>query len=134
MDGSGKKYIKALVVDDELPIVEVLSDMLYQIGVDEVLEERSAEAALKTFERENPDIVLSDVMMLKISGISLLRRLKEKDKNIPVILISGFHEYRRILENSEVKPDNFLEKPVNIDLLKKIIYKYFPHLSDPSEK
>ena len=38
MSDSKTKYVKALVVDDELPIVEVLSDMLYEIGVDEVVE------------------------------------------------------------------------------------------------
>lgn len=128
MSDSKTKYVKALVVDDELPIVEVLSDMLYEIGVDEVVEIGSGEKALEAFDKENPDIVFSDVIMLKLSGISLLRKLKAKDKRIPIILISGFHEYSKILEQSGAKPDGFLEKPLKIEMIKTILYKYFPHL------
>ena len=130
MQNSKLKYVKALVVDDELPIVEVLSDLLYEIGVDEVIEMRSGEKALEAFDKENPDIVFSDVIMLKMSGISLLRKLKAKNKKIPVILISGFHEYSKILEQSGAKPDGFLEKPIKMDTIKTILYKHFPHLKD----
>ena len=130
MQNSKLKYVKALVVDDELPIVEVLSDLLYEIGVDEVIEMRSGEKALEAFDKENPDIVFSDVIMLKMSGISLLRKLKAKNKKIPVILISGFHEYSKILEQSGAKPDGFLEKPLKMDTIKTILYKHFPHLKD----
>lgn len=125
---SSIKPVKALVVDDEKHAIDLLSEMLKTIGVEKIITAKSAESALNLFQTERPDIVFSDIMLIKISGLSLLRKLKAIDKNVPVILLSGFHEYRRILENSDVKPDNFLEKPLNIIKIKKVILDYFPHL------
>ena len=122
------KKITALVVDDEESQLELLEDILRAYGISRVIPAKSSEAALELFKSEKPDIVFSDIMLFKTSGLALVRKIKSLQPEVPVILISGFHEYRRILEKSLSKPDLFLEKPINALKIKKILFQYFPQL------
>ena len=131
---SDLKKLKALVVDDEEIQIDLLSDILSECGIRNVVTARSGEMAMSLFKLEQPDIVISDVIMIKLSGLRLLRKIKSINEKIPVILISGFHEYRRILENSDVKPDNFMEKPLSPVKIKKLVHEYFPELKKSKKK
>jgi len=85
---------KILVVDDEEFIRELYRDELVEEGYQVELAEDGAEALAKmgTF---RPDLVTLDVKMPGLDGIEVLRRIREKDASVPVLLVTAFGEFRQ---------------------------------------
>lgn len=102
-----------LVVDDERYIVDLLTELLEEEGY-RVERAYDGEAALAIAERNAPDLVLADVMMPKMDGLSLAAKLHERLGSIPIILMSA-----------AVRPRNpgiaFIEKPFDIDEILDIV-------------
>ena len=84
---------KILVVDDEDNICRLYKEELEEMGfeVTTVLDGRSALAAI---ERSRYDLVTLDMRMKGMDGIETLRKLKERDANLPVIISSAYEEYK----------------------------------------
>ncbi|MGB9822538.1 response regulator [Thermodesulfovibrio sp.] len=84
--------MKILVVDDEKNIL-----MLYKAELEDegykVITANSGREAIELFESEKPDMVTLDIMMPDIDGIQVLRQLKQKNPNIPVIMLTAY-DYR----------------------------------------
>lgn len=85
---------KVLVVDDEEYIRELYRDELEDEGYEVELAEDGYDALSKmgTF---HPDLVTLDVKMPGLDGIEVLRRIREKDESIPVLLLTAFGEFRQ---------------------------------------
>ena len=127
-----KAKVTALVVDDEQAIVELICEVLYAIGAD-TIKAYDGLQAWNIIQQKTPDIVFSDIYMPKLNGLDLLRKLKQMDRNLPVVIFTGYKHYKQMVENSEIKPDNFLEKPVNIRDIIEIMLHYFPQLRKNSD-
>lgn len=84
--------MKIMVVDDEKNILR-----LYQMELEDegytVVTANSGKEALEVFDRENPDLVTLDILMPEMDGIQVLRHLKEKNPNVPVIMLTAY-DYR----------------------------------------
>lgn len=119
--------VTALVVDDEKAIVELICEVLHAIGAAAIKAYDGLEA-WNIIQQETPDIVFSDIYMPKLNGLDLMRKLKQMDRSLPVVIFTGYKHYKQMVENSEIKPDNFLEKPVNIREIIEIMLHYFPQL------
>ena len=83
----GVMQFKILVIDDE-PILRIILGRLENIGYD-VLTARTGEEGLDRFEKENPDLVLLDHWLPGINGDEVLRRIKEENLEIPVIIMTA---------------------------------------------
>jgi len=103
---------KILVVDDEIYIVHILDFSLGMEGY-EVLTASDGEQALETAQREQPDLIVLDIMMPKLDGYETCKLLKtdERTRQIPVILLSakGRHTDQKI--GYEVGADDYITKP-----------------------
>ncbi len=84
--------MKIMVVDDEKNILTLYQSELEDEGY-EVVAANSGKEALELFDKENPDLVTLDIMMPDIDGIQVLRQLKEKNPNVPVIMLTAY-DYR----------------------------------------
>ncbi|MCX8033774.1 MAG: response regulator [Thermodesulfovibrio sp.] len=84
--------MKIMVVDDEKNILMLYQSELEDEGY-EVVAANSGKEALELFDKEKPDLVTLDIMMPDIDGIQVLRQLKEKNPNIPVIMLTAY-DYR----------------------------------------
>ena len=84
--------MKILVVDDEKNILKLYQTELQDEGY-EVVTANSGKEAIEVFEKENPDIVTLDILMPDIDGIQVLRQMKEKKPNIPIIMLTAY-DYR----------------------------------------
>lgn len=104
------KRLCVLVVDDEPNIVDFLCMLLEEEGYD-VLRAYDGQQAWELARREHPDLVISDVMMPKMSGVELLDRLRDtRDLECtPVILMSAVARPQRATDVA------FLPKPFDID-------------------
>ena len=104
---------KILVVDDELEIRNLLSQFLTEEGY-EVILASNGEEAIELAERENPQVILLDIMMPGIDGIETCRRLKaeEKTRFIPVIMATALWD--KYTEAIDAGAEDFVTKPFNL--------------------
>lgn len=84
--------MKILVVDDEKNILRLYQAELEDEGYTVVVANSGWEA-LELFESEKPDIVTLDILMPNLDGIQVLRQMKEKNPNIPIIMLTAY-DYR----------------------------------------
>jgi CheY-like chemotaxis protein len=104
----------ALVVDDEHNIVDLLTDLLEgELGL-RVLRAYDGLAALETYARTRPDLVIADIMMPRLDGLALANRLRERYAAQKIILMSA----AVLPQTSEF---TFVAKPFDIDKLLDVI-------------
>jgi two-component system nitrogen regulation response regulator NtrX len=103
-----------LVVDDEEGIRESLSGIFEDEGY-EVITVSSGEDALTAAREKLPDIVFLDVWLPEMDGIETLSKLKEMDKNTPVIMISGHGNIELAVKATLSGAYDFLEKPLSLE-------------------
>ena len=104
---------KVLVVDDEWEIRHLLSQFLTEEGY-EVILASNGEAAIELAERENPQVILLDILMPGIDGIETCKRLKagEKTRFIPIIMATALWD--RYMEAIEAGAEDVVTKPFNL--------------------
>jgi len=124
---SQENKIKALIVDDQPAIVNLLKQVMESIGVEPILAS-DGEMALEKILAHKPDIVFTDILMPKMNGIVLLRKIKAFNPYLPVIVFTGYTHYRELIQNENAKPDNFLAKPLNVKQIIEIMLNSFPSL------
>lgn len=103
----GKKRI--LVVDDEINIIKFLRANLEEKGY-EVFVALDGEQALQIFEREVPDLVLLDIMMPKLDGFEVCRRLREWT-HVPIIMLSAKANEGDKVKCLDLGADDYITKP-----------------------
>ena len=106
-----------LVVDDEIGIRELLSEILRDEGYDVILAENAA-AARAARQATRPDLVLLDIWMPDSDGITLLKEWAGGGKlNMPVIMMSGHGTIDTAVEATKIGAMDFLEKPIALQKL-----------------
>jgi DNA-binding NtrC family response regulator len=105
---------RILIVDDEKNIADTLA-MVFKIKGHEAMAAYSAESAVETVESFEPDIVLSDVMMGKMTGVDLAIYLSKARPDCKVILFSGHGSTADLLREASRKGHEFrlLAKPIH---------------------
>jgi len=104
------------VIDDDEGLRESLAFLLRSAAL-EVRSFESAKAFLQALPDAAPSCVITDVRMPDISGIELLRRLKELKIGVPVIVITGHGDIALAVEAMKMGAADFFEKPFDDDLL-----------------
>lgn len=107
---------KILIIDDEEANVRVLSMSLKSDGY-EVVTAFSGEEGLEVFEKAAPDIVLTDIKMPGIDGIEVLKKIKEKESDAEVIIITGHGDIDNAVEALKYGASDFLNKPIRDEAL-----------------
>ncbi len=112
-----------LVVDDEVGIRELLSEILFDEGYQVHLAENAAQARAYRLEHE-PDLVLLDIWMPETDGIALLQEWIEQDLlTMPVVMMSGHGTIETAVEATRMGAVDFLEKPISLQKLLGTIAK-----------
>ncbi|HVR70089.1 MAG TPA: sigma-54 dependent transcriptional regulator [Vicinamibacteria bacterium] len=101
---------KVLVIDDEESVRSSLK-MIFEYEGYEVVLAANGEAGLKIAERESPDLIFLDIKMPQMDGMEVLKRLKEADDQVPVIMISGHGDVATAFTASKLGAYGFIEKP-----------------------
>ncbi|PIU64634.1 MAG: two-component system response regulator [Armatimonadetes bacterium CG07_land_8_20_14_0_80_40_9] len=105
---------KILVADDEKNIAKLVKVNLERAGFEVVVASDGIEA-LEKVEEEKPDLVVLDIMMPRMDGITVLKKLKEKEetKSIPVVMLTVKAEDEDIFRGWQEGADSYLTKPFN---------------------
>ena len=110
---------KILVVDYEASIVTMLAYNLKKEGYDVVTAE-DGEVALEKFESENPDLLLLDIMMPKMDGYEVCRKIREKS-NVPIIMLTARADEVDKVVGLEMGADDYVTKPFgNRELIARV--------------
>ena len=107
---------KILIVDDEQPIVRLLSMSLKSDGY-ETLKAFSGEEALTVFKEHAPDIVVTDIKMPGMDGLELLKKIKELDPEKEVIIVTGHGDIDSTITALQYGASDFINKPVRDEAL-----------------
>lgn len=104
---------KILVVDDEIHIVQIVKFNLEKRGGYEVITAKNGEEGLEMAKTERPDLILSDVMMPKMSGFQFCEALKKDGdiKSIPFIILTAKGQESDIKAGEELGVDDYITKP-----------------------
>ena len=112
---------RILVVDDEVGIRELLSEILYDEGHTVELAENAAQARAARL-RMRPDLVLLDIWMPDTDGVSLLKEWGSQGLlDMPVIMMSGHATIDTAVEATRIGATAFLEKPITLQKLLKAV-------------
>ena len=132
-----EKTPTVLVVDDNQQNLELLQAYLEDVDC-QTVPARDGLEALEIIAKDPPDLILLDVMMPKMSGFEVCKRIKKdpKTSDIPVIMVTALNEFGDIERAIDSGTDDFLSKPVNkLELLTRIkTMLKLKHLSDKLER
>ena len=117
--------VSILIVEDNLPMLELTKSLLGTFGAKNIETAKDGQEGFRVFCKTNPDLVIADWMMKPIDGISLTQMIRNEDASpnqfVPVILMTGFSEKRRVFEARDAGVTEFLVKPFNVrDLYRRI--------------
>jgi len=111
-----------LVVDDEPGMREFLKIMLEKMGFQAQATE-SGEEAIKRIEQARFDLVLCDLKLPKLSGMEVLRKSKELNPEVPVIIITAFGSADSAVEAMKLGAYDYITKPFKVDEIQFVIQK-----------
>ncbi len=117
LDGLKKIHKRVLVVDDDAAILDVLGQYMNIIGLDAVCA-ASGEEALTAFRKNHFDIVISDIKMANMDGLTLLGEIKAIDPEVLFIVITGYPSIETVLEAMKKGATDYLVKPFQFDEIK----------------
>ena len=116
---------KILVVDDEVDLVKTIQFSLELEGY-KVLVSYNGEDALAQARKENPDLILLDIMLPKLDGYKVCRLLKfdEQYKHIPILMMTAKTQEKDKLMGKETGADEYITKPFDMEELMEKIKEY----------
>ena len=117
---------RILVIDDEVAIRDSLKMILEYDGY-ECLQAPGGEEGLARVDADGPDLVFLDVKMPGVDGLDVLRRIRERDQLLPIVMISGHGTVSTAVEATKLGAFDFLEKPLSTERVKVTIRNAIDH-------
>jgi len=121
--------IKILLVEDDAVLGYIIKEGMELIGDYEVFWADNPKDGLKAFDEFMPDLIVSDVEMPGMTGLEMVKIIREKNKDIPVILETCVSSSKVILEAYKIGIDNYIKKPFLPDELHAYIQGLLRRLS-----
>lgn len=115
--------MKVLIVDDERHVIEGLKYAINwaEIGITKIIDASEGTIGWEKFLEERPDVVITDVHMQPMNGIELVSRIREIDKDVPVIIFSGYNDFEYACEAITFGVVRYLLKPSVPEEIEQVI-------------
>lgn len=134
MSDQNSRYVldslNVLIVDDNRHMRSLVQSILHALGVKNVMEAGDAAQAFKELQHFNADVIIADWHMEPLDGLDFVRLVRTaKDSPnpyVPIIMLSGYTEYRRVTEARDAGINEFLAKPISA----KALYLRFASIID----
>src|SRR6516225_2994570 len=121
-DSKPGQGLKVLVIDDNRSHAEVMAETLERVGYDCVVA-GSGSAGARQLEQGEFDVVLTDLKMPDVDGLTILRKARETQPDAEVVMITGHGDIKTAVEAIKQGAANYLTKPVDRDELRAIVEK-----------
>jgi len=112
---------RVLVVDDEPDAVELLTEFLTAKGY-EVIAASNGEEALRRLQEDRPHLILLDVRMPRMDGLEVLRRVREIDQAVGVIMVTAVHEEETGRRALQLGAFDYITKPLDLKYLEQSLW------------
>ena len=106
---------RIMIVDDEAVNVRVVRKLLNRLGYQNLTSTTDSTQVLELLRRQQPDVLLLDVMMPEVSGFAILKAMQSDDalRSIPVLVLTAMSDRKTRLTSLELGANDFLEKPID---------------------
>lgn len=122
------KTLTILYAEDEEGIRKNIADSL-SYYFKSVYQAADGQEAFEIYKDKKPDIVLSDIHMPILNGIEFVKKIRETDKNTPVVMITAHTDKKYLLEAVELHMEKYIIKPIDIDELFNAIEKCVEYIN-----
>ena len=109
------KELSVLFVDDEEVVIDIMQDILPMLFKNSFYAKNGMEG-IEQFKKYRPDIIITDLSMPQLDGISMLRIIKDFDEDIKIICLSGHNERDQIKACRDLNGE-FIIKPISSNIL-----------------
>ena len=125
---------RMVIVDDEPEVLEELAEVFGEYGY-EIETAREGEEALRKVKEKRPHVMLLDIRMPGMDGIEVLRRVREMDPSLGIIMVTAVMEEGLAKEAMKLGAFDYITKPIDLDYLRtSVVIKIINMLgSDPIE-
>ncbi len=113
--------MKILLVDDSRTIRNIQKNTLKTLGHTDITEAADGIEALACLAKERPELMLVDWNMPNMDGITLIKKVRETDKALPIIMVTTEAEKSRVLEAVKAGVNNYVVKPFTAETLSEKI-------------
>lgn len=119
--------LNVLIVDDAATMRRIVRSLLRELGIKNVREAEDGEVALEDLKRQRADLVVSDWAMPRMTGIELLRAIRQDEalKDTPVLMVTAESKKENIMEAVQAGVNNYIVKPFNSKTLEEKLHKIF---------
>ena len=108
--------IKVLLAEDEQTLAMIIKDTLEAQGFS-IQIAKNGEEGLRMFFEQKPDVLVADVMMPKMDGFEMVRRIRQSDKTTPVLFLTARSAINDVVEGFELGANDYLKKPFGMQEL-----------------
>jgi len=105
--------IKVLLVEDEQSLAMIMKDTMEPTGMSVTLA-ADGEEGLRAFFADKPDVLVTDVMMPRMDGFEMVRRIREQDKLTPVLFLTARSSVNDVVNGFKMGGDDYLKKPFSL--------------------
>ena len=126
-----KSKLKALTIlyaEDEIGIRKNIMKTLSYYAKD-VYEASNGKEAFDLYEENRPDIILSDIHMPIMDGLEFIKKVRKKDKDTPVVMITAHTDKKYLMEAVELHMEKYVVKPINTKMLFEVLGKCIDSLN-----
>lgn len=115
---------RVLVADDSSTMRKIILRSLNAVGVTEITEAADGQEAVSLFKPGLFDLVLTDWNMPGMTGLEVLKTIRQQDTSIPIIMVTTEAEKSRVLEAIQAGVSDYLVKPFTADTLREKLEKH----------
>lgn len=113
--------ISILIAEDETKLLHTMVEYL-QLFFTHVYATEDGDSAYTCYRGKDPDIIIADIHMPKLDGLSLIRKIREKDQKTKIIITTAHSDKEKLLQAIELHLVKYLIKPVQSDTLKSLLF------------
>ncbi|MDX4069010.1 response regulator transcription factor [Aliarcobacter skirrowii] len=108
------KNLKVLIVEDEIDLANLIKSSIKELFFKVVIAKDGLEA-IKKFDSFKPDIIISDIMMPNLNGLEMSKKIKEKNSETPIVILSAHSHKEMLLEAIDLGISKYFIKPFDIE-------------------
>ncbi len=128
-----EKNVSILVAEDEAELREYLAEYL-QLFFKNVYSAGCGQEAYKIYLDQKPDIILSDINMPNLDGLSMISKIRENDATTKIIIMSAHSDKEKLLRAVELNLITYLIKPMKIETLKEVLFNTVESIKSSSSR
>ncbi len=125
--------ISLLVAEDEKELLDYLGEYLH-LFFEKIYTAANGKEAYGIYLDKRPDIIITDINMPSLDGLSLISNIRDQDKETRIIIMSAHSEEEKLLRAVELHLETYLIKPIDVEKLKAVLFKSVEELRKISKR